>query len=82
MTQEVLRSTARRIMRCATRRIRRVMLRTGARSTPRRIRRGKFVDATESVRWQCLVSAQCLGPFADAAEPVRRQCLRERAVSR
>ena len=35
-------------------------LRTGARSTPRRIRRGRIVDATEPVRWQCLVSAQCL----------------------
>jgi hypothetical protein len=32
----------------------------GTRSTSRRIRRSTLVDATESVRWQCLVSTQCL----------------------
>jgi hypothetical protein len=32
----------------------------GTRSTPRRIRRGKLVDATESVRWQCLERAVSL----------------------
>jgi hypothetical protein len=31
-----------------------------ARARGPRIRRGTFVDATESVRWQCLVSASVL----------------------
>lgn len=41
-------------------------MRTGARFTPRRIRRGTVVNVREMVSRPCPVSAQCLKRFVEA----------------